>query len=153
MFELGRFDQSVADATVNKLRARAGVAAMVINNIGADFDKFRDSDVAPVLWEIRRERCSELMGSGFRFDDIKRWKKGNYLNEQPVGVKINNIEDYNSEALAKSLYKGSEMPRYVNCVTYIEKPNPGWEDKCYLYPIPLKQTLLNENLVQNPGWK
>ncbi|WP_368389563.1 RagB/SusD family nutrient uptake outer membrane protein [Parabacteroides goldsteinii] len=35
----------------------------------------------------------------------------------------------------------------------MEKPNPGWEDKCYLYPIPLKQTLLNENLVQNPGWK
>ena len=92
MFELGRFDQSVADATVNKLRARAGVAAMEVNNIGADFDKFRDSDVAPVLWEIRRERCSELMGSGFRFDDIKRWKKGNYLNEQPVGVKINNVK-------------------------------------------------------------
>nr|WP_303228598.1 hypothetical protein [Parabacteroides goldsteinii] len=22
-----------------------------------------------------------------------------------------------------------------------------------MYPIPLKQTLLNENLVQNPGWK
>ena len=92
------------------------------------------------------------MGSGFRFDDIKRWKKGAYLSLQPVGVKINNIEDYNSEALAHSLYNGAEQPRYKNCVTYIEKPNPGWTDKCYLYPIPLKQTVLNTNLEQNPGW-
>lgn len=103
-------------------------------------------------WEIRRERCVELMGSGFRFDDIKRWKKGAYLSLQPVGVKINNIEDYNSEALANSLYNGVGQFRYKNCVTYIEKPNPGWTDKCYLYPIPLKQTVLNPNLVQNLGW-
>ena len=41
------------------------------------------------------------MGCGFRFNDIKRWKKGEYLSLQPVGVKINNIEDYNNEALAK----------------------------------------------------
>ncbi len=152
MFELGKFDQQVADQTINALRVRAHVAPMLIQNIGADFDTYRDSDVDPVLWEIRRERCSELMGCGFRFNDIKRWKKGEYLSLQPVGVKINNIEDYDNEALAKSLYNGSEQPRYKNCITYIEKPNPGWTDKCYLYPIPLRQTILNENLEQNPGW-
>lgn len=154
MFELGRFNQSVADATVNKLRARVGVADMTVSEIGNDFDTFRDSDVDPVLWEIRRERCVELMGSGFRFDDIKRWKKGSYMNDRPVGVKVNDLSIYdNDEDLAKLLYDGSAMPRYKNCVTYIENPTPGWQDKCYLYPIPLKQTVLNTNLVQNPGWK
>lgn len=152
MFELGRFDQAIADKTINQLRVRAHIPAMQVNEIGSSFDTYRDSDVNPVLWEIRRERCVELMGSGFRMDDIKRWKKGAYLSLQPVGVKINNIEDYNSEALANSLYNDAEQPRYKNCVTYIEKPNPGWTDKCYLYPIPLKQTVLNTNLDQNPGW-
>lgn len=153
MFELGRFDQAVADKTINQLRVRAHIPTMRVSEIGSDFDTYRDSDVDPVLWEIRRERCVELMGSGFRLEDIKRWKKGNYLSLQPVGVKINNIEDYDNEPLKNSLYNGAEQPRYKNCVTYIDKPNPGWEDKCYLYPIPLKQTVLNPNLDQNPGWK
>lgn len=154
MFELGRFNQSVADATVNKLRVRAGVADMTVGEIGSDFDTYRDADVDPVLWEIRRERCAELMGSGFRFDDIKRWKKGHYMNDRPVGVKINDLSVYdNDEDLAKLLYDGSAMPRYKNCVTYIENPTPGWQEKCYLYPIPMKQTVLNKNLVQNPGWE
>ncbi|MEG2066146.1 MAG: RagB/SusD family nutrient uptake outer membrane protein [Tannerellaceae bacterium] len=153
MYELGRFDQAIADITINKLRVRAHVTAMKVADITAGFDTWRDADVTPILWEIRRERCVELIGSGFRFDDIKRWKKGIYLSLQPVGVKINNIEDYHSEPLKNSLYDGADQPRYKNCVTYIDKPKPGWEDKCYLYPIPLKQTLLNTNLVQNPGWK
>lgn len=153
MFELGRFNQSVADQTINQLRKRVAVAPMVVASVNAAFDIYRDNDVNPVLWEIRRERCVELMGSGFRFDDIKRWKKGQYLNPQPVGVKVNNVADYGSDALKKVLYTGADQPRYKNCVTYTIKATPGWADKCYLYPIPLKQTILNPNLVQNQGWK
>lgn len=154
MFELGRFDQAVADQTVNKLRERAGVKNMIVSEINGSFDLYRDADVEPVLWEIRRERCVELMGSGFRFEDIKRWKKGAYLNEQPVGVKINDVSEYGDKAenVKNILYTGAEMPRYKNCATFILKPNPGWEEKCYLYPIPTKQIVLNPNLVQNPGW-
>jgi SusD family. len=154
MFELGRFDQSVADQTINKLRERAGVNKMTVSAIDASFDTYRDADVDPVLWEIRRERCVELMGSGFRFDDLKRWKKGYYMSDQPVGVKINDVSEYGNRAeeVAKILYNGSDIPRYKNCATYILKPNPGWLDKCYLYPIPLKQITLNPNLTQNPGW-
>ena len=50
MFELGRFDQSVADQTINKLRKRAHVADMRVADITADFDPKRDADVDPVLW-------------------------------------------------------------------------------------------------------
>lgn len=151
-FELGAFNQTVADATINKLRARAGVAAMAVSAINAGFDAERDDDVDPVLWEIRRERTVELMGSGFRFEDIKRWKKGEYMSEQPAGVKILNPQDYeNGDVLAGMMYQGTNA-NYENCVTYINKPSVGWENKCYLYPIHLSQLTLNSSLVQNPGW-
>ena len=32
-------------------------------------------------------------------------------------------------------------------------PNPGWKNKYYLYPIPLDDLSLNENLKQNPGYR
>jgi hypothetical protein len=153
MFELGKFNQTVADQTINELRKRANVAPMLVASIHSAFDKFRDTNVDPVLWEIRRERTVELMGSGYRFEDVKRWKKGDYLNLQPMGVKINNMDEYdNDETLTKSLYNGADQPRYKNCVTYTQVPTPGWHVKCYLYPIPLKQTVLNPNLDQSPKW-
>ncbi len=85
-FELGEFSQSVADATINKLRVRAVIPAMNVSEIDASFDLDRDRSVDPVLWEIRRERRIELMGDGFRFRDLKRWKKGEYVNKQPLGA-------------------------------------------------------------------
>ena len=66
MYELGLFDQSIADKTINKLRKRAHVADMVLTDITTDFDPERDQDVNPLLWEIRRERRVELMGEGTR---------------------------------------------------------------------------------------
>jgi len=103
-FELGRFDQTVADKTINLLRERVEVAPMIVAEIGADFDPNRDKgnapwtrsydsktnyEVDPVLWEIRRERMAELMGQGFSFYDIKRWHKAAYyVNRQPCGAWI-----------------------------------------------------------------
>jgi len=49
------------------------VASLDVANIPDDAT--RDPDVTPALWEIRRERAVELMGEGFRFDDLRRWKK------------------------------------------------------------------------------
>lgn len=96
MAELGQFTQAVADATINKLRARsiknnnqgnvlAKLPNMVVsgNNILANGvvvnDPDRDPDVSPILWEIRRERYVELVFEGFRRADLKRWKKYKYL--------------------------------------------------------------------------
>lgn len=103
-FELKKFDQTVADKTINLLRDRAGVARMVVSEIDANFDPNRDKgtaawtrgydaktnyEVDPVLWEIRRERMVELMGQGFSFYDVKRWHKAAYYtNRQPCGAWI-----------------------------------------------------------------
>ena len=96
MAELGLFTQTVADVSINKLRARnirknnqgtvlPKLPNMVVsgtnitaNNVIID-DPDRDPTVSPILWEIRRERMSELVFEGFRRGDLKRWKKYSYL--------------------------------------------------------------------------
>ena len=101
-WEVGEFNQGVADKTINLLRDRVDMAPMVVSEITADFDPMRDKgtaawtqgydektnyEVDPVLWEIRRERMVELMGQGFSFYDVKRWHKAPwYVNRQPCGL-------------------------------------------------------------------
>ena len=142
--ELGTFDQAVADASINKLRARAGVAPMTVADINAGFDPARDPDVSPLLWEIRRERRVELFGEGFRFDDLRRWKKAAYINKQPVGVYVGDGSTAPSPgASGKVTDEG---------YAYIFNPPKGWQEHYYLYPLPLNQLALNKNLKQNSDW-
>lgn len=163
-FELGCFDQTVADATINKLRKRAHIADMKVSEITADFDPTRDSDVDPVLWEIRRERRVELMAEGFRFRDIRRWKKGEYLNKVPKGVYLSSKSDVENAYHQKNpdiskfplaLDKG-ESGRIIIYGTATNPqmgiPDPGWLDKYYLYPLPIEDLVLNDKLKQNPGY-
>ena len=84
MFETSEFNQTIADETINKLRKRAGVKEMTVADIDENFDPKRGKYypkgntsgifVDPVLWEIRRERIIELMGEGFGFYDVRRWR-------------------------------------------------------------------------------
>lgn len=144
MCELGKLDQAAADRSINKLRARAGVDKMVVNNIGDDFDTARDPSVPALLWEVRRERRVELMGEGFRLDDLRRWKKGEYVNKQPLGV-------YVTGASAKRLKVTGGTGADDGYVYFYDAPL-GWQEHYYLYPLPLKQLALNTNLEQNPVW-
>jgi len=143
MFELGSFNQSVADATINKLRVRAGVANMDLSVITAGFDLNRDMAVDPVLWEIRRERRIELLGDGFRFNDLKRWKKGAYLNTQALGIWAKNADYGNKLSISGGAAEG-----YVK---FFDTPL-GWLEKYYLEPIPPQEIALNPQLKQSKDW-
>ncbi len=73
--------------TINKLRARAGVAPMTLagkQDPGFHRDPKLDAlaNVTPLIWEIRRERRVELMMDGFRYQDLMRWKKRNLYGQQ-----------------------------------------------------------------------
>jgi hypothetical protein len=142
-WELGQFSQAIANQTINVLRSRANVASMIVAAIGSNFDLNRDPAVDPVLWEIRRERRVELMGDGFRFNDLKRWDKGTYLNKQELGVYVNNADFGNS----LKIYGGGGSG-YV----YFYGAPLGWLDEYYLEPIPTQELALDSLLVQNPGW-
>ncbi|WP_295712627.1 hypothetical protein [Mucilaginibacter sp.] len=49
-------------------------------------DPANDPSVAQVIWERRRERRIGLFADSFRLNDLKRWNKGTYLNNYPLGV-------------------------------------------------------------------
>ncbi|WP_294556636.1 RagB/SusD family nutrient uptake outer membrane protein [uncultured Bacteroides sp.] len=144
MCELGKLDQPAADRSINKLRSRAGVAKMIVDDISDDFDTDRDPSVPALLWEVRRERRVELMGEGFRLDDLRRWKKGEYVNKQALGA-------YVTEASAKKLKVTGGIGADDGYVYFYDAPL-GWQEHYYLYPLPLKQLALNTKLEQNPVW-
>jgi len=146
MFELGRFDQGVADATINKTRARGEVAPMQVGEIDAGFDPMRDPSVDPVLWEIRRERGIELLGEGHRITDLRRWKKMDWAIQPKLGRWIKQ-SDYPAKVIP---IQGNAAEGYVQLVA--GNP-PAFEDYYYLYPLPSEEIVLNPQLEQNPGWK
>ena len=158
-FELGAFSQAIADQTINIIRQRANptnwpAMKMIVGNINAGFDLKRDPLVDPVLWEIRRERRIELFGDGFRFNDLKRWKKGNYLNDYPYGVKVYDKNRMYPNILGLS-NANIKLDNGGNS-GYVKNPNiatpAGWLDKYYLEPVPLQEIAINPNLSQTPGW-
>ena len=181
-WELERFTQEVADKTINKLRERSGVAPMTVSLIDENWDPKRDKGtaawtqgydsktnypVAPVLWEIRRERLVELMGTGMAFYDVKRWHKAPYfVNRQPCGawVSATNLPygtgAYTGNFVDNKLIEqtGSADPNTSGSGWIYTYPGPlasgkGWDDKYYLEQIPLDQITLNPKLEQNPGYE
>ena len=108
----------------------------------------------PVLIEeIRRERRVELLGEGFRYDDIMRWKTGKLflLKSTVLGAKATTIG-----SLASQIQSGDIK---VNSDGYVEPyqqalPNGRQfdESKNYYWPIPTDELALNPNLTQSPGW-
>lgn len=171
MFELGQFDQSVAELTINKLRARAEVGKMQVSDIDATFDPDRDPTVDPVLWEIRRERLIELMGESFSWEDVRRWKKADYfVNKQPYGIYLDDVAATFNNGKATTGGTGILNPNTKSEATEAELAamnnsghlyyyldpklaGKGWLDKYYLLPIPSDELLLNKNLEQQEEWK
>ncbi len=146
MYELGQFNQTVANETVNKTRARGKVAALNLANIPND--PTRDPSVPAVLWEIRRERNIELMAEGFRFDDLRRWKKMDYATKIKLGRYIKKGSD-DIPANSPIPIQGGGNEGYIS---YERLPKPSWPEHYYLYPFPLQEISINSKLTQNPGW-
>lgn len=82
-------NQADIDASINAIRKRPldnvainkGVkqtAPLSIANIPNDVN--RDTDVSPLMWEIRRERRMEFVFEFSRFQDLRRWKKLEKMN-------------------------------------------------------------------------
>ncbi|MFH6603659.1 RagB/SusD family nutrient uptake outer membrane protein [Maribacter algicola] len=145
-YELGEFDQEVADVSVNKLRGRGGVAPLNLTGITEDPD--RDPEIPSVLWEIRRERAVELMGEGYRFDDLRRWRKmADYAtSERQVGRWIVASDEDNNVPIVGGAAEGYVLPDAWN-----NAPTP-WPDHYYLFPIPSNEIAINPEIEQNPGW-
>jgi hypothetical protein len=144
------FKQSDLDNTINKLRARAGVAPLILagHQDPGFTDPKKDPEVASsLIWEIRRERRVELMMDGFRYQDLMRWKRGQYMNSNKnpdifLGAKVP------ANSSVKRNAQGYITP-YTSQRTFTDPKN-------YLSAIPNNQILLYptdmQKAMQNPYW-
>lgn len=164
--ELGTLTQADLDKSINVLRSRPGIGMPALQVLGdqpavngvAYDDPRRDPTVPALIWEIRRERRTELMMEGFRLDDLKRWKKLEYTDTE-ANADINrgawirradyaNLKDVTIENGAA---EGYIIPAYRP-----ETQRRFTDPKVYLEPLPLDQIQLYSDqgveLKQNPGW-
>lgn len=140
--QLGTLTQSDIDKTINLLRDRVGMAHLKLSEIPAGSD---------IRTEIRRERRVELFFEGHRYFDIIRWKQGEILGEDLLGVR----KDYLDPARLKEGIIGNLKWKTVNGKEYLvlESGRTFNPEKNYLLPVPFTQMQLNPQLApNNPGW-
>jgi len=133
--ELGEITQEVLDQTINVLRDRVGMPHLTVD-VGFVDPNWPDWEVpvTPLINEIRRERRIELAAEGSRWDDLVRWKAGKL------------VENVKTVLGARDPITGEYFVLYPE----VERV---WDDRLYLYPLPLEDLTLNNNLTQNPGWE
>ena len=148
--ELGNLTQADIDNTINKLRDRVGMPHLMINSIQTD-PNWQFPTLSPVLNEIRRERRVELIGEGFRWDDIARWAAADELvvGKRYLGAKFNNIDfpDFTEDDFKLKDGYFDELR------DQIPEGNGFVIGRDYLSPISTEELNLNKSLVQNPGWQ
>src|SRR5690606_10118759 len=81
--ELGNITAADWGKTIGALRARSGVTGG-LDQLPTTVDNYLKNNFFPninnpIILEIRRERQVELALEGFRFNDLKRWKRGELL--------------------------------------------------------------------------
>lgn len=165
------------------LRQRAGVdtdykKTIVATNLTKENDLAiysRGQLIDPTLYNIRRERRCEFIAEGLRFDDLKRWRALDMMqNYQPEGFRLWNTKNkdlYTTPAreLSPDVISQSGISAYLHPLQISASsaayggytfPKPH-----YLEPIPIGEFLLvispdgvtetalgKSVLYQNPGW-
>ena len=175
------------DKTINALRNRPSTSMPAVTLAGSnlavngvtindpDRDKGQmksgDYEVSPILWEVRRERRTELPYQGIRFNDLRRWGKLHYA-DMKVNPKLNLgawldkdayvawYNEQNGTSLTVDNLSGIHLDREGNAGYIVPAIDASLlrtcEDKHYLYPIPSQEIALYQSngytLSQNPGW-
>ena len=127
--------------------------------------------IDPVLYNIRRERRSELMAEGLRWMDLKRWRAMDQLIDNPYhieGFKLwgpmqewyDNLV-YGSESANVSAPSLSDYLRpYEETGNELVYDGYRWTMAHYLDPIAIQHFLITSEdndissspIYQNPGW-
>lgn len=153
--ELGTINQVDLDVSINKLRDRVAMPHMELNDIPVD-PRYVNDGVSPLIVEIRRERRIELFAEGFRFDDIRRWKQGSKMRKKDYGIRWDEATRHRIDPNGACSLGFEADP--LTGIEYIcpnkggDFENPAFEDKHYLWPIPVSARSQNSALGQNPGW-
>lgn len=155
----GAISDADLNLSINKIRTRAGVAALTNALVTANGLSMKE--------EIRRERTLELYREGFRYDDLKRWGIAEAeLNQATCGQVVGDasyVTPYrDATGAATAAYKpatyvwGETVVQTgkgpLKCIVIDGAPNRVFSKKNYLWPIPQGQRNVNTALKQNPGY-
>jgi hypothetical protein len=183
--ELGTLTDSDWTETVGVLRERAGITGGLTSKPTV-VDQYLQSTFFPAIsdpaiLEIRRERSIELYLEVSRFDDIRRWKRGELMEMAWNGIYVpaaNQPIDLNGDGNFDVYFYNGNIPSeaeripgvsYLNItqeagnlrtlsngtsgeIIWLKSQPRKWAEKLYHYPIPERHRILNPNLAQNPGW-
>ncbi len=177
-YELGllgkyTFTQTDLDKSINLIRTRAGLPALEMQGnqpaiAGVVFDdpkrleiesKADGGETDALLWEIRRERRIELSLEGFRLNDLKRWKKLDYLwngcnpdIRYGAYIVLSNYPKHEKEIV---LEDSTATEGYILRNTEGQRERP--QARNYISPIPSGQINLyaahGYTLTQNKEWE
>ena len=176
--ELGTLTQADLDASVNLLRARAGMPSLhtsvALDPVLATEYPNVSGPQTNVLLEIRRERRVEMACEGLRYDDLMRWGVGALLAKPFTGMYFPGLGAYDlnadgqvdydlvtslpSNPVAGVTYKVLGTDFFLtngnsgNLIPYPSLVKTFTDPQDYLFPLPATELLLNPKLTQNPGW-
>ena len=153
----GSITDDQLDLTVNALRNRVGMPALLTNS-------FATANGLDMLEEIRRERTVEFIDENKRYDDIIRWKIAEKVLPVDIIGALCSVDEVSSQAkydelkskltvngsLNGKLRYGTQNDLYVIEFSEDRRFNPARD---YLYPVPLYEISQSGGAVtQNPGW-
>ena len=167
------FGQTDLDRSINLIRRRADVNLPPLQDMGGSpavggmvyddpmrlqIEQNADGGLtSSMLWEIRRERRVELCLEGFRLNDLKRWRKLDYLwngcnPDIRYGAYIV-LANYPNKADEIVVEGSTEGYILRNTLGARNRPIP----RNYISPIPSGQISLYKSkgytLTQNPQWE
>jgi hypothetical protein len=157
--ELGEIDQEMLDASINKVRARAYKVAVT------DKTKYPPvivANQATVRKAVRNERRVELVLEGRRYEDLIRWKLAEKLLSKDMYGMLDPA-DLRAKVVKPGLWFFPQTPSIDEDgdADFETMYNAGLVKLCavrnfpshqYLWPIPTKEILINQNLEQNQGY-
>ncbi|ADQ17940.1 RagB/SusD domain protein [Leadbetterella byssophila DSM 17132] len=183
--ELGTLSTADWSRTIGALRARSGITGG-LDALPTKVDPYLQNTFFPgindpIILEVRRERQVELALEGFRFNDLRRWRRGELMAELPwTGIYVpalNEILDLDQDGKQDVVFYtgGTTAPTVPtgvarvalggsannfqtltndNHLEWFRAQKRTWypDGRQYLYPIPASAIVKNQNLQQNPGW-
>lgn len=149
--ELGSLSDTDVAKYIKPLWDRAGIDTSNLNK--AYLENMNDpannmeGNISSLLWEIRRcRRCELMLDDNIRYWDLVRWHQ----------LQLLDFTKNPDIALGANVSNAPVQPEYGTTNGYI---NANWDqtrtfnEKYYLYPLPLDQLSLNPKLApNNPGW-
>ncbi|MEA1896472.1 MAG: RagB/SusD family nutrient uptake outer membrane protein, partial [Bacteroidota bacterium] len=119
---------------IDYVRERAGLKGVVESWTTYSANPAKPATKSGMRNIIQKERLIELSFEGSRFWDLRRWKLAQeYLNKPVRGWNV----------------LKQDVREYYRVTTLF---NQSFTLRNYLWPIEENETVLNPNLVQNPGW-